>query len=87
MKGDVTAAANACRRFLQLEVDTRVVAAATEIFGMSSLDDQKPTKNALTNFTDATDVAKTSYLRRIASIVVDTYVSDPQRNLDIQQSV
>ena len=87
MKGDVTAAANACRRFLQLEVDTRVVAAATEIFGMSSLDDQKPTKNALTNFTDATDVAKTTYLRRIASIVVDTYVSDPQRNLDIQQSV
>ena len=84
MKGDVTAAANACRRFLQLEVETRVVAAATEIFGMSSLDDQKPTKNAPPNFTD---VAKTSYLRRIASPVVDTYVIDPQRNLDIQQSV
>ena len=65
MKGDVTAAANACHRFLQLEVETRVVAAATEIFGMSSLDDQNPTKNAPPNFTDATDVAKTSYLRRI----------------------
>ena len=64
MKGDVTAAANACHRFLQLEVE-RVVAAATEIFGMSSLDDQNPTKNAPPNFTDATDVAKTSYLRRI----------------------
>ena len=40
MKGDVTAAANNRRRFLQLEVETRVIAAATEIFGMSSLDDQ-----------------------------------------------
>ena len=39
MKGDVTAAANASHRFLQLEVETRLVAAATEIFGMSSLDD------------------------------------------------
>ena len=43
VKGDVTAAANACRRFLQLEVETRVVAAAMEILGMSSLDDEKPT--------------------------------------------
>ena len=87
MKGDVTAAANACHRFLQLEVETRAVAADTEIFGMSSLDDQNPTKNAPPNFTDATDVGKTSYLRRIESPVVDTYVIDPQRNLDIQQSV
>ena len=87
MKGDVTAAANNRRRFLQLEVETRVIAAATEIFGMSSLDDQNTTKNAPSNFTDATDVAKTSYLRRIASLVVDTYVIDPQCNLDIQQSV
>ena len=54
---------------------------------MSSLDDQKPTKNAPPNFTDVTDVAKTSYLRRIASPAVDTYVIDPQRNLDIQQSL
>ena len=37
MKGDVTAAANACQRFLQLEVETRAVAAATEIFGMRKL--------------------------------------------------
>ena len=87
VKGDVTAAANACRRFLQLEVETRVVAAAMEILGMSSLDDEKPTKNAPPDSTDATDVAKKSYLRRIASLVVDTYVIDQQRNLDIQQSV
>ena len=72
MEGDVTAAANACRRFLQLEVhvETRVVAAALEILGMSSLDDEKPTKNAPPN-SDATDDAKKSYLRRIASLVVD----------------
>ena len=87
VKGDVTAAANACRRFLQLEVETRVVAAAMEILGMSSLDDEKPTKNAPPDSTDATDVAKKSYLRRIASLIVDTYVIDQQRNLDIQQSV
>ncbi|CAH3154050.1 unnamed protein product, partial [Porites evermanni] len=87
VKGDVTAAANACCRFLQLEVETQVVAAAMEILGMSSLDDEKPTKNAPPDSTDATDVAKKSYLRRIASLVVDTYVIDQQRNLDIQQSV
>ena len=85
VKGDVTAAANACRRFLQLEVETRVVAVAMEILGMSSLDHEKP--NLSPDFTDATDVAKKSYLRRIASLVVDTYVIDQQRNLDIQQSV
>ena len=70
VEGDVTAAANACRRFLQLEVETRVVAAALEILGMSSLDDEKLTKNAPPN-SDATDDAKKSYLRRIAPLVVD----------------
>ena len=52
-----------------------IPAVAMEILGMSSLDD-KPTKNAPPNFTDATDVAKKSYLRHIASLIVDTYVID-----------
>lgn len=37
VKEGVTAAANACRRFFQLEVEARVIAAAIELLGMTSL--------------------------------------------------
>ena len=34
VKGDVTAAANACRRFFVLEVEARIIAATLQIIGM-----------------------------------------------------
>ena len=34
VKGDVTAAANACRRFFVLEVEARIIAATLQIMGM-----------------------------------------------------
>lgn len=80
VKGDVTAAANARRRFFQLEVESRVIAAAIELLGMTSLEDEKPTKNLLPNPDSATSDAKKPYLRRIAPLVVDSYIIDRHRN-------
>ena len=61
VKGDVTAAANACRRFFQLEVEVHVIAAAIELLSMTSL--EIPTKNLLPNPDGATSDAKKAYLR------------------------
>lgn len=87
VKGDVTAAANACRRFFQLEVEARVIAAAIELLGMTSLEDAMPTKNLPPNPDGATSDAKKAYLRRIATLVVDSYIIDRHRNEKMRQSV
>ena len=74
MKGDVTAAANPCRRFFQLEVETRIIAAALKILGLNSLDPkEKPTKNVFPNQEDAsTKQEKKHYLDlNIASLLTD----------------
>ena len=44
VKGNVSAAANACCRFFQLEIEARVIAAAMKVLGMNSIDD-KQTRN------------------------------------------
>lgn len=62
-----------------------MIAAAIEILGMASLEDEKPTRNALPNHDSATNVAKKAYLRRIATLLVDRYVIDQQRNQRIRQ--
>ena len=89
MKGDVTAAANPCRRFFQLEVETRIIAAALTILGLNSLDPkEKPTKNVFPNQEDAsTKQEKKHYLHKIATLVVDEFVIDQERNRKIMQSV
>ena len=63
VKGDVTAAANACRRFFQLEVEAHIIAAAIELLGITSLEDEILTKNLLPNPDGATSDAKKAYLR------------------------
>lgn len=53
VKGDVIAAANPCRRFFQLEGETRIITAALKILGLNSLDPkEKPTKNVFPNQED-----------------------------------
>lgn len=42
VKQDVTAAANACRRFFILAVEARIIAAALHILEMNSIDDKEP---------------------------------------------
>ena len=86
MKGDVSAAANACRRFFQTEVETRVIAATLKVLGMNSMDAKNPTQNVLVT-ENATKQAKKACLRKIASIVVDDYVVDRERNEKIMRSV
>lgn len=85
VKGDVSAAANACRRFFQTEVETRVIAATLKVLGMNSLDAKNPTQNVLVA-DNATKQAKKACLRKVASIVVDDYVVDQERNENIMRS-
>ena len=74
VKSDVSAAANACRRFFQLEVEARIIAAALSILGMKKMDDEKPIRNMFEG-TSTTDNKK-SYLHHISSLVVDKFVVD-----------
>lgn len=87
VKGDVSASANACRRFFNLEVEARVVAAALHILGMSKID-EKPTQNAIPNGLEAESPKpqKKAYLHKVASLVVESFVVDKERNQEIIQS-
>ena len=84
VKSDVSAAANACRRFFQLEVEARIIAPALSILGMKKMDDEKPIRNMFEG-TSTTD--KKSYLHHISSLVVDKFVVDQKRNTDVEQSL
>lgn len=86
VKGDVSKAANASRRFFQLEVEARVVAAAMKVLGMMSLD-ASPSTNVFPFEDNATDSNKKSYLNKIASLVVDTFVVDKERNRSMEEAV
>jgi hypothetical protein len=83
VKGDVSAAANPCRRFFQMEIETRVVAATMTVLGMTKIDD-KPSAN---EFRNGSDKEKKAYLHKIASLVVDTYVIDQERNRSLEEYV
>ena len=41
VKSDVSAAANACRRFFTIEVESRIVAATMSVLGIEKLDDEE----------------------------------------------
>ena len=64
-------------------MEAHVIAAAIELFGMTSLEDAMPTKNLPPN----PDGATSDYLRRIATLVVDSYIIDRHRNEKMRQSV
>ena len=87
MKSDVSAAANACRRFFILEVEARVVAATLNVLGMSKLC-ERPTQNAIPNGleNDSPKSEKKAYLHKVASLVVDLFIVDKKRNQEIEQS-
>ena len=88
MKGDVSAATNPCRRFFQIEVESRIIAATLKVLEITSLDPkEKPAQNAFVAGENATKQQKKDYLRKIAESVVDAYVVDQERNTDIMHSV
>lgn len=78
VKGDVTAAVNPCRRFFEMEVEARLIAATLKILGMDDIDG-KPKGN---KFPDSADTAehkreeRKMYLHKVATLVVDTFVID-----------
>lgn len=74
MTADVESAVNPCRRFFELEVEARLIAAAMEMLGMERLSD-KPTKNEVPEgLHNESKVTQKLFLRKIASLVVDKYV-------------
>ena len=86
VKGDVTAAANACRRFFQLEVESRVIAGTLHVLGMSNIDDKQPTAKMSLPCSDDDVKSKRDYLYGLASLVVNTFVIDGERNREMEQS-
>ena len=88
VKADVSSAANACRRFFQLAVESRIIAGALTVLGMSKIDDENPSQNQYPpNLMSATRREKKEYLTRVATAVVDSFVVDQQRNKSIEQSL
>lgn len=85
VKSDVTAAANACRRFFQMEVEARIIAAALTLLGMNTIGDKKTTKDVLKD--NPTEEEKKIYLHRISTLIVDTYVIDSERNKSLENEV
>ena len=87
VKGDVTAAANACRRFFVLEVEARIIAATLQIMGMKKIDDENPTMHMFPSAPGTSTDDKKAYLHTISSLVVDQFVVDQKRNNDVEISV
>lgn len=87
VKGDVTSAVNACRRFFELEVQSRIIAAALKILGMNNIDDLKPTENVFADGPRVTIQAKKKYLHNISTLVIDSYVIDKDRNKNMEKTV
>ena len=73
MKSDVPDAVNACRRFFQLAVEARVVAACLNILHMESLDGT-PADTHKFSGDESSSTDKKGYLTKVASLVVDRLV-------------
>jgi hypothetical protein len=72
VKSDVSSAVNACRAFFQLEVEARVVAGGLLVLGIGNLDGEPEEKIFMGN--EDSDSEKKTYLREIATQVVDRFV-------------
>ena len=83
--GNVTAAANPCRRFFQIEEESRLVAAALHVLGMNNVNEKTSVQNIAPGL-NATGQERKCYLRRVASAVVDQFVVDQDRNKDMRHS-
>ena len=87
LKKDVTTAANACRRFFILDVEARIVAATLHVLGMKKIDDLEPTTSTCKLSSNATVEDKKIYLNKVSALVVDQFVVDQKKNLDVEKSV
>jgi len=64
-----------------------VIAAAMKVLGMSKIDEDKPTACIFESGLNSSKQEKKSYLHKVASLVVDTFVIDKERNEHMEQSM
>ena len=72
VKSDVSDAVNACRRFFQLAVEARVVAACLQVLDMVNVDG-KPNNHKFCGDMASKDDKK-AYIEEVATLVVDRFV-------------
>ena len=84
VKSAVSSAANACRRFFKIEVESRVIAGALAVLEMDSLDEDK---EIFSDKEETSKEEKMEFLRKTATAVVDRFVIDQERNDKILTSV
>ena len=72
---DVSAKVDGCKKFFQLGIHARVIAAFCEVLGINS-PDEIPSDNPMINkLTTATQKEKQEYLKKISSEVVDKFIA------------
>ena len=74
VSSDVDAAVNPCRKFFDLEVKARLIAAALHELGMNNILDSPKGEFSQPNLPEASNVEKKEYVRKIATHIVDGYV-------------
>lgn len=74
VKSDIDSAVNPCRKFFELDVNARLMAAAMEILGMKSTSDTPDNTFVPVNIEQYESGEKRACLRRIAEAVVDKYI-------------
>ncbi|XP_065071471.1 uncharacterized protein LOC135696119 [Rhopilema esculentum] len=65
---------SACKRFFQMEVQSRVIAAAMEILGIKCIDEKPDQNHFPASLLNESAKCKKDYIEKLATIVVDTYV-------------
>ena len=89
VKGDVHQAYTQCKEFFLLEFGTRVVAAALQVLGMSSLDDT-PVKMKIPQLAQEGNdqsVLGMLYLHKVSKAILDTFVCGNSKTSDIINSI
>ena len=85
VKSDVDSAVNADRRFFELEVKARVVAAAMMELGIDDFEDSSPLlPEGHLNWSKAD---KREFINRLSTSIVDKYILDEERYQNILKSL
>ena len=84
VKGEVHQAYTQCKEFFMLEFETRVVAAAFQVLGMSSLED---TPSSLKIPQNAQGNLGKLYLHKLSKAILDTFVCADAKAVDIINAV
>ena len=67
-------------------MESRVIAGTLHVLGMSNIDDKQPTEKMSLPCLDDDVKSKRDYLYGLASLIVNTFVIDGERNREMEQS-